>query len=244
MESAAISTENSTASPEGVTPGERNRPRKTPASRASTGTPNTITLNLSCSLGAFPASSMIDLTFSGQQVVFQGQRRPDLISCGVISHQTAEALFTFYHEQLDHCVHYILEPDDTLARVRSRSSFLISAICTVSAFCTGSNIYSSCLNALKTEVSRKMFATNHKFDDVRALCIGAFWLSEIASALSGLGKAVPGYYCKLSDKFKLFVYPQSLTYTDVSPKCPIRREPVMTAHDSTFWSTCVTDTTL
>lgn len=185
---------------------------------------------------------MIDLTFSGQQVAFQGQRRPDLISCGVISHQTAEALFTFYHEQLDHCLHYVLEPDDTLAKVRSRSSLLTSAICTVSAFCTGSNAYQSCLNALKTEVSRKMFATNHKFDDVRALCIGAFWLGEIASALSGLGKAISGYYCALSDNPKLFASLQSLTYTGVSPKCPIRREPATTAHDSIFWSTCVTDT--
>lgn len=146
----------------------------------------------------------MDLTLNGQQVIFQGQRRPDLISCGVISHQTAEALFTFYHEQLDHCLHYVLDPDDTLAKVRSRSSLLTSAICTVSAFCTGSNAYQSCLNALKTEVSRKMFATNHKFDDVRALCIGAFWLSEIAPALSGLGKAISGYYCALSDNSKLF----------------------------------------
>lgn len=237
-----MSTQGPTASPEGLTPEGRSRPRKTPASRASTAPPNMITLNLSCSLGAFPASSMIDLTLNGQQVIFQGQRRPDLISCGVISHQTAEALFTFYHEQLDHCLHYVLEPDDTLAKVRSRSSLLTSAICTVSAFCTGSNAYQSCLGALKTEVSRKMFATNHKFDDVRALCIGAFWLGEIASALSGSGKAISGYYCALSDNSKLFALPQSLTYTGVSPKCPIRREPATTAHDSTFWSTCVTDT--
>ncbi len=204
LESSMVSTNNPTPSPVTVTPEGRGRSRKTPANRASAGPPNTITLNLSCSLGAFPASSMIDITFSGRQVMFQGQRRPDLISCGVISHQTAEALFTFYHEHLDPCVHYVLEPDDTLAKVRSRSSLLTSAICTVSAFCTGSNSYQSCLNALKTEVSRKMFATNHKFDDVRALCIGAFWLGEIASALSGLGKAISGYYCTLPDALKLF----------------------------------------
>lgn len=33
-----------------------------------------------------------------------------------------------------------------------------------------------------------MFSVNHTFDDVRALCIGAFWLNDISSALNALGK--------------------------------------------------------
>lgn len=149
-------------------------------------TPGSFKLNLSCSLGAFPASSMISLT-----VTDEGSRmtsRPDLISCGLISPRAAEDLFSFYQQHLDPCIHNMLEEDDSLASVRARSSLLAAAICSVAAFCKGSQDYQSCLDAFTREVSRKVFAETHTFDDVRALCVGAFWLNEISSALNGLGE--------------------------------------------------------
>ncbi|KAL4891208.1 hypothetical protein BDV59DRAFT_194421 [Aspergillus ambiguus] len=141
------------------------------------------TLNLSCSLGAFPASSILNVTLNADRGVHIGQ---DLISCRVISHDIAEGLFTFYQQKLDPCVHHIIAKNDNLATMRSRSSLLTSAICTVASFCTGAEHYQDCFNFFTKEVSGKLFFSNYTFDDVRALCIGAFWLNEISSALNGL----------------------------------------------------------
>lgn len=147
---------------------------------------NGSTLNLSCSLGAFPASSMSNLTSTGEEI--HTAYRPDLISCGVISREIAEGYLDFYKQNLDPCIHHILAENDTLASVRSRSSLLTAAICTVASFCTSSKDYQSCFNMFTSEVSRKLFSDKYDFDDVRALCIGAFWLNDVSSALNGLGK--------------------------------------------------------
>lgn len=144
-------------------------------------TPSDITLNLSCSLGAFPASSLENFTLS------QAGHKPDLISSRLISHERAEKHFKFYHENLNPYTYHILSEKDTLANVRSRSSLLTAAVCTTAALCAGSTDYQNCLNALTREVSGKLFSTNHTFDDVRALCIGALWLNDISSALNALG---------------------------------------------------------
>lgn len=146
-------------------------------------TPSAITLNLSCSLGAFPASSLEieNVTFS------QAGYKPDLISSGLISQESAEEFFKCYHKNLNPHLHHILSETDSLAAVRSRSSLLTAAVCTTAALCTGSTDYQNCLNAFRREVSGKLFSTRHTFDDIRALCIGTFWLNDISSALNALG---------------------------------------------------------
>lgn len=148
--------------------------------------PYSATLNLSCSLGAFPAASMVNVELGDGEL--DPGYRPDLISCGVISHQQAETYFRFYQQNLDPYIHCILAEDDNLANVRSRSSLLTAAVCTVAAFSTSSKDYRGCLNAFTKEISSKVFGGPYDFDDVRALCIGAFWLNEVASALNGLGE--------------------------------------------------------
>lgn len=147
--------------------------------------PNTVTLNLSCSLGSFPASSMVNLTFTGNQT-YLGHGL-DLVSCGILPLETAESLFSYYKEHLEPLIHNVLGDDATLATTRAESSLLTAAVCTVAAFCTGSGSYQNCLKYFKKEISGKVFATEYSFNDVRALCIGAFWLNEISSALNGLG---------------------------------------------------------
>lgn len=116
---------------------------------------------------------------------------PDLISSGIISLETGSGYFTYYKEHLDPLIHYVLEDKASLADVRARSSLLTAAIITVAAFCTGSNDYKACVNAYQLDVSRKLFLDRYEFDDVRALCVGAFWLSDISSALNGMGEYCP-----------------------------------------------------
>lgn len=176
---------------------------------------NIINLNLSCNLGAFPASSMSGILTPNASVDESAcysnySQNPDLVSRGVIPLEVAERLFNFYQEQLDPCIHYALVgvtaigqlPSSklTLSTMRSRSALLTAAICTTAAFCGGASTkeyYQVCVDAFTEEISRtKTFAFHQNlrdnsisgFDDVRALCIGAFWLHGISSALSALGK--------------------------------------------------------
>ncbi|KAK0509191.1 hypothetical protein JMJ35_008562 [Cladonia borealis] len=144
----------------------------------------------STSLGAFPASSMDDLVLNDKENSSSGGI--DLASRGLVSQKTLEKHFDYYCENLDHFIHRILPAGDTLASVQRRSSLLLAAICTTAAVCAGSDDYQTCLDAFIGEVTTKMFSSTHTFDDVRALCIGAFWLGKISSALNALAARIAG----------------------------------------------------
>jgi hypothetical protein len=148
-----------------------------------------VTLNLSCSLGSFPGSSIITVTFTEPDP--SPSHKPDLISSGLITLEAAEEYFSIYQKQMEPCVYQILAPDDCLATIRARSSLLTSAICTVGSFCADSAIHKRCYDDFIKEVSSRLFSRYHNFDDVRALCIGAFWLNKISSKLVGLGTSPP-----------------------------------------------------
>ncbi|KAF2653320.1 hypothetical protein K491DRAFT_718150 [Lophiostoma macrostomum CBS 122681] len=141
-------------------------------------------LNLSCSLGAFPASSMTccPIDDTGKTL----DTKPDVITRGVISEAAAQQLFNFYHEALDKHIYNILDSADDKNETWRRSSLLTSAICTVAAFVSASPQYDSCLKAFTDEAAAQVFSKEHTFDEIRALCIGSFWLSEISAALCSL----------------------------------------------------------
>ena len=152
----------------------------TPSSAADT------SLNLSCSLGAFPASSI-----TGQPLSDAGQSsntKPDLIARGLLPEEAGQELFEFYHDHLDRHIYNLLARSGSLSEVRSRSSLLTAAVCTVAALASASRHYESCLKAFQAEVAGELFSKDHTFDDIRAMCIGSFWLGEISVALCALGK--------------------------------------------------------
>ena len=155
----------------------------------SVSSPN-VALNLSCNLGAFPASSMtntpIDDTGKGPSL------KPDIISRGIISEAAGQELLDFYHEHLDKHIYNILEAASSLSEIRQRSSLLTASVCAVSAFVSASHQFESCLKAFTNEVAGQLFAKEHTFDEIRALCIGSFWLSDNSAALSSLGKGAIG----------------------------------------------------
>lgn len=146
-----------------------------------------VALNFSCSLGAFPASSITSPVHDGPEA--HSALYPDLIHRAVISSESARESFTFYRRNLDPYMHYELAEIESLQFVRARSSLLTAAICTVATFCTNSRDYQGCLQSFQAEVSNKLFAEHYDFDDVRALCIGARWLTDISTSLNGLGEA-------------------------------------------------------
>lgn len=144
-----------------------------------------VTLNLSCGLGAFPGSSVISLT--GTEYGAQPSRKPDLITHGIISLEAAEEYFTIYRKCMEPCLYQILAEDECLASVRGRSSFLTAAICAVGSFSRDSVEHQKCYDVFIKEVSSRLFSRTHDYDDVQALCIGAFWLSKVSSTLVGMG---------------------------------------------------------
>ncbi|KAJ6438795.1 hypothetical protein O9K51_08196 [Purpureocillium lavendulum] len=162
-------------------------PDRSPDASDSAQSPQTTTLNLSCSLGAFPASSMTNNSVSRAAA---SVHRFDFISQQLVPLEVAEFLFAFYQRNLDHYVHNILAGVDCVSAIRERSSLLLVAICTAAAFCSGSIYYPSLLKVLREDATAKVFASHYDFDDVRALCIGALWLPEVSASLNGLGEMV------------------------------------------------------
>ena len=146
-------------------------------------------LNLSCGPGAFPSSSLNTFLVNDQDISYS--TGPDLVTRGLISQHTLEKHFKFYHKCLNPYIYHPLTNVDTVAILLKRSSLLLTAICATAAFCAGSDDYEACLEIFINEVSATTFLQVHSFDDVRALCIGAFWLGKESSALSALGEINP-----------------------------------------------------
>ncbi|EXJ57314.1 hypothetical protein A1O7_07661 [Cladophialophora yegresii CBS 114405] len=112
----------------------------------------------------------------------------DLIDRGIISLDDAESFFRLYARRLDHFLYTILAEHDSLASVRKSSPLLTAAICAVGALHTPSNLYYACYQHFVSLASSRMFSKRNNHDDVRAFCIGAFWLSDISWTLVGAGK--------------------------------------------------------
>lgn len=115
--------------------------------------------------------------------------QPDFISRGVISLDDAERLAKLYMSRLDHYFYGHLERYTDLSSVRESSTMLAACICTVAALhdAAGSNLYDICLHEFRTLVSSSMFTQRLGLEDIRALCVGSYWLCEISWMLSGYG---------------------------------------------------------
>ncbi|KAL1878543.1 hypothetical protein VTK73DRAFT_7884 [Phialemonium thermophilum] len=168
-------------SPPSVASPQEDEQRRKQQARTTTAAAPELTINLSCSLGSYPGSSVATILAAEERDA--GAPKFDIISSGLISLQEAEEYFAVYQTSMDPFLHRVLSEEDCLANVRARSSFLTTAICTVGALYTASDSYSASYEAFVQQVSGKVLCRNPSFDDVRALCIGAFWLHEISSSL-------------------------------------------------------------
>lgn len=119
-------------------------------------------------------------------------RKPDLISTGIITLRQALAIFDTYHLRVDHFLYRILGDHISLDSVRIASPLLTAAVCTVGALHSPSlgHLFDICYAEYKDLVTSQVFSKNANADDIRGLCIGAFWLHELSWALIGNGKSV------------------------------------------------------
>ncbi|EXJ74986.1 uncharacterized protein A1O5_01682 [Cladophialophora psammophila CBS 110553] len=113
----------------------------------------------------------------------------DLISRGALPHHVARELFSFFDRTMNHILWggiALIHRD--LESARRSSSLLCAAILAVAALHIpqGDEIFEFCYAEFVSLVSGSIICRDHNLDDIRALCIGAFWLSDLSWKLSGV----------------------------------------------------------
>ena len=112
----------------------------------------------------------------------------DFISRGLISVHEAEELFAYFSRTLNQLLWggIILVHRD-LTSVRRASTLLSAAVLTVAALHipNRTETFTHCYHEFVKIVSNMSMSRAHTLDDIRSLCIGAFWLPELSWKLSG-----------------------------------------------------------
>lgn len=112
----------------------------------------------------------------------------DFISRGLISLREAEELFAYFSRTMNQLLWggIILVHRD-LTSVRRASTLLSVAVLTVAALHipNRTETLNICYNEYVALVSSMSLVRAHTLDDIRGLCVGAFWLSELSWKLSG-----------------------------------------------------------
>lgn len=124
----------------------------------------------------------------GQQLAPDQVLVTDLISRGVIDIQEAEELFFQFDQVLNRYLwDGALLAHKDLTSVRHSSSMLCAAILAVTALHmpTKERVFDTCYTEFARLASESMLDHHHTLDDIRGLCIGAFWLADVSWKLSG-----------------------------------------------------------
>ncbi|KAJ5219852.1 hypothetical protein N7468_009056 [Penicillium chermesinum] len=112
----------------------------------------------------------------------------DFISRGVVELQEAEELFYHFDVVLNRYLwDGALLAHKDLASVRRSSSMLSAAILAVTALHMPNKerTFDTCYTEFAKLASESMLGHHHTLDDIRAVCIGAFWLADVSWKLSG-----------------------------------------------------------
>lgn len=126
------------------------------------------------------------------EITPSGATAYDLISKGIVTLEEAKALFNVYAFRLDHYLYRILGESPTLKGIRSSSSLLLAAICTVGSLHSPPHgaLFERCYRKFVDLAAARAFAKDNNLDDIRALCIGAFWLQDLSWTLIGQGTLI------------------------------------------------------
>ncbi|KAJ5492940.1 Transcriptional activator of proteases prtT [Penicillium diatomitis] len=112
----------------------------------------------------------------------------DFITRGLVSAHEAEELFAYFSRTMNQLLWggIILVHRD-LTSVRRASTLLLAAVLTVAALHipNRTETLNRCYNEYVSLVSSMALTRAHTLDDIRALAVGAFWLSELSWKLSG-----------------------------------------------------------
>jgi len=115
--------------------------------------------------------------------------KDDFIGQGIISQSEAEVLFNWYMENVYQLLWAgMLVPHHTLQDARRHSTLLTAAILTIAAMHAPgkSEALQKCYNVFVTLTYSTLLSRVNSLDDIRALCLAAFYLSNLSYKLSGL----------------------------------------------------------
>ncbi|KAI1841979.1 hypothetical protein JX266_011839 [Neoarthrinium moseri] len=110
---------------------------------------------------------------------------PDMISRGIITLENARKYQAVYQDRLDHFLYGVLgnHSDATFEHLQQVSPILSTVVCAVGALHAASTDYETLRAEFVTLSGALTFSRRNNIDDVRALCIGAFWISDLSSSL-------------------------------------------------------------
>ncbi|KAE8348937.1 hypothetical protein BDV28DRAFT_142357 [Aspergillus coremiiformis] len=136
----------------------------------------------------YEVTQLSDIQESTPERHHTSDRDTDLISRGVVGLQEAEELFYFFDQVLNRYLwDGIALVHKDLISVRNSSSMLSAVILTVTALHMPNKerLFDTCYTEFAKLASESMLDRHHTLDDLRALCIGAFWLADVSWKLSG-----------------------------------------------------------
>jgi hypothetical protein len=165
----------------------------------------------------------------------------DIVSRGIITLENAQKYFDEYQTRLDHFIYRISRDRDalTLERAREVSPLLTAAICAVGALHLASEDFELCYKEILTLSATLSISRSHSVHDIRALCIAAFWLSDLAWPLIGIAVRISAelqlhkslfrsllgdweHYC--NTRLYLFVYTVDHHFSVAYGRPPMTRE--------------------
>ena len=123
---------------------------------------------------------------------------PDFVSRGVITEAEADRLTKSYIGHLDHFFYGHVQKYANLSEIRRTSTLLALTLCTVAAIHDphGSQMYDRLSRELRNVTSSLLFRTRLGLEDIKALCMGSYWLGDMTWILSALTarKAIAMHY--------------------------------------------------
>ena len=125
---------------------------------------------------AIPGSVVSPVNFGYEQ----NRAEQDVITRGVVSIEQAQSYLDVYQNRLDHFLYRIIGDRRSLHQVRAASPLLLAAICAVGALHLASPHFEKCYQEFVSIAAAQTFSRRNNEDDVRGLCVGAFWLSGIS----------------------------------------------------------------
>ena len=140
-----------------------------------------------------PMGSILDVTGTGEilgrTALAPDKAQCDLPSTDLVSRSMANDLFKLFDQKMNQYLWGgIALVHSDFASVQRSSSLLSAAILTVACLHVPSKetLFDRCYDKFVSLVANAMISPNNSLDDIRALVIGAFWLSDLSWKLSGL----------------------------------------------------------
>lgn len=126
---------------------------------------------------AIPGSVVSSIAFPGLET---SRAQQDIISRGIVTTQQAQRYLDIYQNRLDHFLYRIIGDRKNLDEVRAASPILLAAICAVGSLHLNTPDFERLYQEFVTIAAAQTFSRRNNVDDIRGLCVAAFWLSDVS----------------------------------------------------------------